>query len=96
MQVQVKIKRETREQGRSILRSVILEMQYLCLTKSRADRVETDDTGIMRSKMCERSLSYISKSSKVEASNGVERNLLACTEATGERGGVLEVKFFWQ
>lgn len=59
--------------------------------KSRADGVETDDIGIMRGKTFERSLSYILKSSKVEASSGVKRNLLACTEAIGERGGVLEV-----
>lgn len=66
-------------------------MQYLCVTKSRADGVKTDDIGIMRGKMFERSSSYTLKSSKAEASNGVERNLLACAEAIGEKGSVLEM-----
>lgn len=71
---------------------MILEVQYLSMMKFRADAVETVDIGIKRGKMFERSLPYILKPSKVEASSSRERNLLTCTEAIGESGGGLEVR----
>lgn len=69
-----------------------MKMQHLCLTKSRAGEVEIDDIGIKRSKLLERSMSHILlPPSKVEASSGVERNVLVCIEATQGSGGGLEV-----
>lgn len=66
-------------------------MQYLCLTKSRAGEVEMDDIGMKGGKILERSLSYILKPSKVEASDRGKRNILVCTEAPGEGENGLEV-----
>lgn len=41
-----RIRGRTEKPGRNILRSVIPEIQHLCLMKSRAGKVEMDDIGI--------------------------------------------------
>lgn len=71
--------------GRSTLRPVTLERQHLCLTRPRPGALETDDTGIKRGEVSESSWPYMKTPSKVEACSGVERSVLACTEAIGER-----------
>lgn len=75
-----------------------MEMQHLCLMKSRASEVEMDDIGIKTGKILERSLSLTSKPSKVEAASGVERNVLECTEAmeeSGSSGGEQGQQMLW-
>lgn len=79
------------KRGRDPLRPVFLEKQHLCLTKPRRGEVETEDTRIRRGETVGSSLSYIKTPSKAEARGGVERSLLARTEAIGERGGGVEV-----
>lgn len=57
LQVQMKIKRENREQRKRVWRSVILGRQHLCLTESRAGNVKMDGVGIKRGKILEKSWS---------------------------------------
>lgn len=79
------------KRGRDTLRPVSWERQHPCLTKPGPGDMEMDDTGIKRGEILESSLPYIKTPSKVEARHGVERSVLARTEAIGERGGGVEV-----
>lgn len=88
LQIQVKAKRENREAGKEHFKVCDIGNAASLLDKIQGHEVEMDDTGIKRGKILESFLSCIKKPSKVEVSNGLERNILV---AIGESGGGLEV-----